>query len=273
MMIKEFTIRNFGPIGSARVQLAPVLNRILCPCTEAFSDVLQLLLCSKDPEEIPAHYLQENTHISARICLDGRNYRVRIRPCEGRLQMSVTDSEGADVTAFYQYVLRHCPEQDDLESFNGQDRSLPMRLYQYRNWEDMEDLPERTRHMADTQTFQSCLQKYIADYRPEPINSKKDYRVEIDDRGNFRVVHPEITGRVFLSETEEKLFLYTCFLNIAEFWCSVQKLRDLHHEKKPLIIQNLLDRMDASVNITGLTDRTVRLQRQIIHLDATQKGA
>jgi hypothetical protein len=69
-----------------------------------------------------------------------------------------------------------------------------------------------------------------------------------------------------LSETEEKLFLYICFLNIAEFWEGFEKIRDLHHKKKPLLIQNFLEFLDESTDISSLITRTLRIKRQVILL-------
>jgi hypothetical protein len=90
--------------------------------------------------------------------------------------------------------------------------------------------------------------------------------VTINTRGVFEVQRPGVLDRINLSETEEKLFRYTCFLNVAEFWADIEKIRDLHHEKKPLLIRNFLEFLDESTDIGNLIDRTVRLQRQVIIL-------
>ena len=46
----------------------------------------------------------------------------------------------------------------------------------------------------------------------------------INEQGKFEVIYPGVSGKVFLSETEEKLFLYICFLNIAEFWEDIETI-------------------------------------------------
>ena len=83
---------------------------------------------------------------------------------------------------------------------------------------------------------------------------------------------PGRSGDVRLSETEEKLFLYICFLNVAGFWADIEKIRDLHHEKKPLVIWNFLEFLDNSTDISALVARTVKLHRQIIILTLPLAG-
>lgn len=196
-------------------------------------------------------------------------YTANVTPDKDRLQLAVTDPSGLDVTDDYRQTLSHCPEQDATESFDGQDKTLPLRLCWYRNREDDEipgDLSDRTERLADTKTFRSHLIRYVKAFQPEPINCKKNYQTTINEQGKFEVIYPGVSGKVFLSETEEKLFLYICFLNIAEFWEGFEKTRDLHHEKKPLLIRDFIEFLDEAANINALIARTQNLQRQIIIL-------
>jgi hypothetical protein len=164
-------------------------------------------------------------------------------------------------------MLSHCPEQDALDTFDGQDKTLPLRLCWYRNREDAPtDVSSRTESRTDLKTFRSHLIEYIKGFQPEPINCKKDYLATINREGRFEVFCPGVCGGVSLSETEEKLFRYICFLNVAEFWAGFEKIRDLHHEKKPLVLQNFLEYLDESTDISALITRTIKLQRQMIIL-------
>ena len=67
-----------------------------------------------------------------------------------------------------------------------------------------------------------------------------------------------------ISQTEEKLFLYICFLNIAEFWNDIESIRNLHNVTKPLLIKNFLEYLDESAEIENLIKRTLTLNRQVI---------
>ena len=169
----------------------------------------------------------------------------------------------------YQYALSHSAEQDQIEAFDGQDKTMPLRLCQYRHREEADDLSNRTERLVDTNIFRRYLCQYIQNFCPEPINSKKKYQAAVSAQGIFEAQYPGFSGDVFLSETEERLFLYICFLNIAEFWAGFERIRDLHHEKKPLLIRNFIEFLDEEANINALIVRTQKLQRQIIILTSS----
>ena len=79
-------------------------------------------------------------------------------------------------------------------------------------------------------------------------------------------MYSDVCGEINLSQTEEKLFRYICFLNIAEFWEDIENVRNIHHEKKPLLVKNFIDFLDESTDINSLIARTVQLGRQVIIL-------
>ncbi len=265
MFIQHIKIRNFGSIVSYDVVLTQELNLIDSRYIDEIAAAIRVLLCNKT---IPAisQWLQEDTRISAIISLANATYTVCAKPQSGRLQLLVTDPTGADATARYQQTLSHCTEQDAIEAFDGQDKTIPLCLYQYRFREDCDDLSGRTQRLADTETFRRYLYRYIQAFRPEPINSKKNYQTAISPQGKFEVCYPGLSCEIHLSETEQRLFWYICFLNIAAFWANLEKIRDLHHEKKPLVIRNFLEFLDESTDFSGLIARTLKLYRQVIIL-------
>jgi hypothetical protein len=71
---------------------------------------------------------------------------------------------------------------------------------------------------------------------------------------------------VFLSASDRTLFRYLCFLRTAEFWHGFESLRNLHEAGKPLVIRDFLERLDESINVGTLLERTAKLNRQIIIL-------
>ena len=266
MYIQHVTIENFGAIRFYNVDFTSELNLIESRHTAEIAAAIAFLLCNKLPSAIPEQWLQEDTRISATVSLEDATYVVCAKSHLGQLQISAVDPTGADTKVQYQYELSHCPEQDDIEAFDGQDKTTPLRLYRYYCREDPNDLSGRTGCLVDTKTFRRHLYQYIQNFRPEPINSKKNYQAAMDSQGKFQVFYPGFSGDVYLSETEQKLFHYICFLNVAEFWADIEKIRDMHHEKKPLVIENFLEFLDDSTDIQGLIARTVKLQRQVLIL-------
>lgn len=267
MMIRHVTIQSFGEISFYDAVFNPGLNCIDSRHAPEIPAVIELLLCSRHPRSLPRGWVRPNTCITAEILLGGEEYTLDAVCHQGKLTFAVRDSQGNDATSFYRYTLSHCPEQDAVESFDGQDRTYPTRLLSYRNRADYDTtatLSRRTKRFADTKVFRSYVNQYIRSFRPESIRNGKKYQITITPQGKFEVFSPNTPEKLFLSTTEEKLFLYLCFLNVAEFWEEFEKIRDLHHEKKPLTIQNFLEFLDDAADIRGLMERTAKLQRQTL---------
>ncbi len=270
MIIKHITVKNFGSVGFYDAVLTSKLNILDTLFTLEISTAIELVLCSKAMSKFESIGVSEYTLISAEVLLDGSSYYIELKPIDrAELKLKATDVAGNDVTYFYRHAMAHSWEQDATESFDGRDKSFPLRLCWYRGCDDCEvpkDLHSRSNYIVDTKTFRSHLVRYIKAFEPEPINNIKNYKASINNQGKFEVVYPGVSGEIPLSETEEKLFLYICFLNVAEFWEDVEKIRDMHHEKKPLLIKNFLEFLDRTTDIKGLVLRTIKLGRQVILL-------
>lgn len=272
MFIQHIRIEHFGAICFYEIDLAQELNLIDSRYADEILTTINFLLCNKPQSAIPKQWLQVDTQISAIIRLADDSYFVCAKTQLGQLQLFATDPAGADVTVQYQYALSHCEEQDDTEFFDGQDNKNHLRLYWYYYREEYDDLSGRTRRIADTKTFRRYLCRYIQSFCPEPINCAKKYQAIINTQGVFEVYYPGFLSGINLSETEEKLFRYVCFLNVAEFWAGFESIRDLHYKKKPLIIRNFIEYLDESTDISNLIARTQKLQRQIIILTIPLDG-
>ena len=266
MFIQHITIENLGVIHHYDTDLRQGLNIVESRYATELHEAIAFLVCNDQVPGIPEQWLQDSLRISATICLEDTIYTVCIRSVLGRPQMFATDPSGADATAQYQYALSHCEEQNGTELFSGWEPYIHLRLCDYCDQDFWDVLSDRTDRLIDTKTFHRYLYNYIRSFVPEPINSKKNYLASINQQGKFEVILPGFDGEIHLSETEKRLFSYICFLNVAEFWAGFEKMRDLHHEKKPLLIQNFLEFLDESADISSFIVRTQKLHRQIIIL-------
>ena len=270
MIIKRITVKNFGSVEFYDTVLTSKLNILDTLFTSEISTAIELVLCSKALQERPVIGVRDDTLITAEILVAESSYYIELKPINGdELKLTASDVSGNDVTDFYCTLISHCTEQDTIDNFDGRDNSFPLRLCWYRDRDDYEapkDLHSRTNYVVSTKTFRSHLIRYIKAFEPEPINNIKNYKATINNQGKFEVVYPGVSGEILLSETEEKLFLYICFLNIAEFWADVENIRNMHHEKKPLIIKNFIEFLDQTTDIDGLIARTTKLGRQVIIL-------
>ena len=266
MFIQHITIENFGAIRHYDTEFRRGLNIVESRYTTEIHEAIAFLVCNDQVPGIPEQWLRDDLLISATICLEDTIYTVCIRSVLGRPQMFATDPTGADATAQYQYALSHCEEQNGSELFGGWEPYVHLRLCDYCDWDARDFLSDRTDRLIDTKTFHRYLLGYIRSFVPEPLGSKKNYLVSINQQGKFEVMLPGFEGEIHLSETEKRLFSYICFLNVAEFWAGFEKMRDLHHEKKPLLIQDFLEFLDEGADISSLIARTQKLYRQIIIL-------
>ena len=272
MFIQHITIENFGAIRRYDTEFRQGLNIVESRYTTELHEAIAFLVCNDQVPGIPEQWLQDSLRISATICLEDTIYTVCIRSVLGRPQMFATDPTGADATAQYQYALSHCEEQNGAELFGGWEPYIHLRLCDYCDWDVRDFFSDRTDRLIDTKTFHRYLLGYIRSFAPEPINSKKNYLASINQQGEFEVILPGFDGEIHLSETEKRLFHYICFLNVAEFWAGFEKMRDLHHEKKPLLIQDFLEFLDEGTDISRLIVRTQKLHRQIIILTSPMEG-
>lgn len=270
MIIKRITVKNFGSIQFYDAFLTSKLNILDNLFTLEISNAIELVLCSKVLPECYSTSVRDDTLITAEVLVAESSYYIELKPTnKGLLKLTVLDNKENDVTEFYRTIISHCTEQDTIDNFDGRNDSFPLRLCWYRGCDDYEvpkDLHSRSNYVVSTKTFRSHLMRYIKAFEPEPINNIKNYKATINNQGKFEVVYPGVSGEIPLSETEEKLFWYICFLNVAEFWTDVENIRNMHHEKKPLIIKNFLEFLDQTTDIDGLIARTTKLGRQVIIL-------
>ena len=201
-----------------------------------------------------------------------KTYLVTVLPSAKRQDpiLKAFDGNGNDMTAEYRHLCAHCTEQDRSDVFDGSEKQQLWKVLQYAN-EDLyyapRELSGRTDGFSDLNAFRSYLRSFIKDFKPETIREGKQYEIVMCPNGRYAVRHQVARDLpVALSESEQTLFRYLCFLKTAEFWQGFEKLRNLHGIKKPLVVADFLERLDESIDISGLLQRTARLNRQIILL-------
>ena len=218
MIIKRITVKNFGSVTFYDTDLTSKLNILDTLFTSEISTAIELVLCSKVLQEHHVIGVRDDTLITAEVLVAESSYYIELKPTdEGLLKLTALDDKEKDVTDFYRTLISHCTEQDTIDNFDGRDDSFPLRLCWYRGCDDYEapkDLHSRSNYVVSTKTFRSHLMRYIKAFEPEPINNIKNYKATINNQGRFEVVYPGVSGELLLSETEEKLFWYICFLNI-----------------------------------------------------------
>ena len=106
------------------------------------------------------------------------------------------------------------------------------------------------------------MTEYIRNFKPQKLNPKKDFYINIDEKGSFFV-----EGNPDLSASEQNLFDFLCFLDMVEFWEGFEKTKNFKHIKKPIVITELFEMIDESIPKDFIIKRLKKLDRQIFLIE------
>lgn len=271
MILKELIIRNLGAITFFSHSFSDSLNIITERNLKELSYAIRSVFNHKIPPQT-SHGVGVETKIEAQVALDNRIYNVLALPRENgtSLGLRCLGEGGRDATEEYLYLTSHCPEMDLSEIFAGDEDKVFLRFLKYAS-EDLYysagELSALTHGLSDVKAFRTYLRSFIDSFEPELLRDGRQYEIFLEKNGKYSV-RCKIDSSIprALSASEKTLFRYLCFLRTAEFWHGFEKLRNLHSIKKPLIISDFLERLDESVDVRPLLERTEKLNRQILLL-------
>ena len=217
----------------------------------------------------PPQWVSEDTRVAARVKIGEELYEVEALPDEsGRFRLNC--GGGGEVTAEYIYLTSHCDEMDTSEVFSVEAEEVLPLFLKYAS-EDSYYLPRElsrlTFGMSDLKSFRNYLRRFIDDFVPERIRDGKEYEMILEKRIKYGVrCLVDSVAPPCLSETENILFRYLCFLKNVDFWRGFERLRNIHGVDKPLLIDGLTERLDMSVDPLPLLHRAEQNRRQVIVL-------
>ena len=271
MILKRITIQNLGAVDAFECDFENGLNIVKNRYTEEISGAIQFVLNHR-ASYLPRLWVSGSTRIEALVCILGKEYLLIVAPNlkQNDLCLRAYDVDGYEKTREYLYLTSHCAEQDLCEVFNKDAPKMFFKPIQYLDedrYYSPSDLSKCTDRLSETKAFRSYLKTFIQDFKSETIRDGKRYEFYLKKDGRYAVRYKGDNDMpVFLSESEQTLFRYLCFLRTAEFWQGFEELRNLHCVKKPIIIADFLERLDESIDMQDILERTKRLNRQIITL-------
>lgn len=268
MVLKRIAIRNFGTLERFEYDFEDGLNIINSRHTDEISHAICLTLGHKY-FSLPEYRTGRNSVIEALVGIGEKEFYVVIKNKSCNLCLNAHDKSGNELTKEYLYLTSHCREQDVSDVFGGGNKTF-FKLLQYLDEDrhySSQELSKRTEMLSETKSFRSYLKSFIANSKPELIHDGKRYELCLDAKGKYVVRYRgDNDTPVFLSESEQTLFRYLCFLKTAEFWQGFEELRNIHSVKKPILIKDFLERLDETVDTQDMLERTRQLNRQIIVL-------
>lgn len=260
MYIKEIYIDNFGKLISTTFVFDNSINTIKTMCGDELTDALELVLGNTSN----SHFLNAKTIIKATVNIK-KTYYVEIK----LKKLQAFDENGTDCTKDYLYLINHHKEENDANCFSDfKGQNYPHRLLRYKNTEKYysgNDFATITGGIGETKTFRSYLNSYIKNFRPLPLIRGKDYYLILDESGKFEVFNGGNDNSP-LSETESLIYHFLCFIHLAKFWSEVEKIRDINHLNKPLIIPDFLEKLDGNVDKAYITALVSSCERQAIFI-------
>ena len=271
MILKRIAIQNLGAVDAFECDLENGLNIVKNRYTEEISGAIQFVLNHR-AFSLPRLWVRRSTKIEALVCILGTEYLLIVAPNlkQNSLCLRAYDVGGHEKTREYLYLTSHCAEQDLCEVFDKNTSKMFFKPLQYLDedhYYSPRDLSKSTDRLSETKAFRSYLKTFIKDFKSEAIRDGKRYELYLKKDGRYAIRYKGDNDMpVFLSESEQTLFRYLCFLRTAEFWQGFEELRNLHGVKKPIIIADFLERLDEAINIENLLQRTMRLERQAIIL-------
>ena len=272
MILKRITIQNLGAVDAFECDFENDLNIVKNRYTEEISGAIQFVLNHR-AFSLPQLWVRRSTKIESLVGILGTEYQLISEPNlkQNELCLRAYDVDGHEKTREYLYLTSHCAEQDLCDVFDKDVQKMFFKPIQYLDedrYYSSGDLSKCTDRLSEIKAFRSYLKTFIKDFKPETIRDGKRYELYLKKDGSYAVRYKGDNDMpVFLSESEQTLFRYLCFLRTAEFWQGFEELRNLHALKKPLLVKDFLSRLDESINIESLLQRTTELKRQVIILN------
>ena len=271
MVIQRLKIQRSGSSDVFEYEFFPTLNLIKSRYPDEIAYAIQQVTNHRN-SCLPVPRASRSTRIEAWVGLSQASYRLVATPDPQKsdLCLRAYDEDGNEKTREYQYLTAHCAEQDLCEVFDADPEKTFFKPIQYLDEDHYyasNELSSSTDRLSETKSFRSYLKDFIKAFRPELIRDGKRYELCLQKNGRYVVRYRDDHGApVLLSESEQTLFRYLCFLRTAEFWRGFEDLRNLHGVKKPILVKGFLERLDESIDIQEILERTRRLNRQTIIL-------
>ena len=271
MLLKKITIQNLGAVDAFECDFENGLNIVEIRYTDEISGAIQFILNHRT-FSLPKIWVRRSTKIEVLVRIFEKEYLLLATPNlkQNNLCLCAYDDHGIEKTQEYLYLTYHCIEQDLCDVFDKDAQKIFFKPIQYLDedrYYSPGNLSKCTDQLSETKAFRSYLKTFVKNFKPETIRDGKRYELYLRKDGRYAVRYMgENDMPVFLSESEQTLFRYLCFLRTAEFWQGFEELRNLHSVKKPILIGDFLERLDESIDTKDILKRTTRLNRQIIIL-------
>lgn len=246
LILKKLTIEHFEKIQHYETSFDPKLSVISDSNADDIVRAIGIVTNNRIlAGRITKEMLSVNTCIRAEIEAQGTTFLVTARgqPSECGWEYDVREKDRMESMSPSKLFrsIRLCEEEEALTyyRYNGKDR-YSERFLHYKDPEKYYasgEFQKKTDGDGLTRSFRACLTEYMkvheADGSPFGDNS---ICILPDGRliGNCGLRNPK--GQI-TDGTSSWRFDFLCYLHVIKFWDCFQDIRDMHHEKWPIIIE------------------------------------
>ncbi len=245
MLLKKLTIEHFGKIKRFEAFFHERLTKISDSNTNDIIQAIGLITRNKSlTGHVADNAISDMTYICMGLEIAGHPYLITTRgqPYGNECDYEVVDRENntvVDASLIFRDI-RLCEEEESLVCYRYNPKDIyAERFLRYKDpdkYYPVGDFQKRTNGLGLMRSFRACLTEYIKKYEPSDLFSYgcliklcSDGRfVRCDAKGSDSIAAP--------NEINKKLFDYKCFLDVNNFWSCFENIRDMNHEKWPLII-------------------------------------
>ena len=240
LILKKLEIEHFGNIRHVDIVFDEQLTAIRHLNADEIIKAIGLMTNNTSlSERIAARTVTGDTHMELELEISGQPYLIAARGLprkKGFIYEAVDrkSNSAIDASKIFRHI-RLCKEEESLTYYRYTSKDVyAERFLHYKDpdkYYPLGDFQKRTDGMGLTQTFRACLAEYMKKYEPNDI-------------------------------TDNKLFDLECYLSVNKFWSSFENVRNMHHEKWPMIIDVTDFRKNEDFN--ALVDKALGLRRQLI---------
>lgn len=245
MILKKLTIKEFGGIEHFDASFHEQVTAITVPNTESIVKAIGLATNNKNLIDCSEAFdVSENTEIILKLEIAGHPYTITARgqPHSSECIYVATDCKtnaAVDVSILFRN-MRLCEEEENLIYYRYNPKNaFSNRLLHYKDPEKyyaLGDFQKKTNGSGSTQTFRTYLKEFIQKYGTND-SFTDSYKAELRSNGSFVRCCPTPPYSIAdLNEREKKLFDYDCYIEVNKFWCGFEDIRDINHEKWPMLI-------------------------------------
>ena len=247
MVFKKLKIKQFGKIKRFEISFHEQLTAIFDADTEDIIKAIGLATGNKSLiGNISINNISDSTHIVLELEIAGIIYLITVR---GQLYgtkcryggINRANNTAVDVSLILRNI-RLCEEEESLIYY----RYDPKNFYaeRFAHYKDPDkyypygDFQKRINGTGITRSFRAYMAEYIRKYETSDFLSF-GYKIKLCQDGRFIGCGANIFNSVTDSDDcFKKLFDYKCYLDVNDFWSGFEDIRDMNHEKWPMIVNS-----------------------------------